>query len=138
MIAGFFPSRYLCRMAVEGKATMIAIVDDDDSLRVALQGLLKATGFPAEAYASAEEFLNSGQQQQTECLITDIRMPGMSGLELQAKLNAERYRIPIIFLTAHGDEKMRMQALRAGAVEFLAKPFDAEALLDNVRAALEA
>jgi FixJ family two-component response regulator len=125
-------------MVVERRSALVAIVDDDDSLRVALQGLLKATGFPAEAFASAEEFLNSGQQQQTECLITDIRMPGMSGLELQAKLNAERCRIPIIFLTAHGDEKMRMQALRAGAVEFLAKPFDAEALLENVRAALEA
>jgi FixJ family two-component response regulator len=125
-------------MATEEKSTLVAIVDDDDSLRVALQGLLKATGFPAEAYASAEEFLSSGQQQQTACLITDIRMPGMSGLELQAKLNADRFRIPIIFLTAHGDEKMRMQALRAGAVEFLAKPFDAEALLENVRAALEA
>jgi FixJ family two-component response regulator len=125
-------------MTLEEKAALVAIVDDDDSLRVALQGLLKATGFPAEAYASAEEFLSSGQQQKTACLITDIRMPGMSGLELQAKLNADRYRIPIIFLTAHGDEKMRMQALRAGAVEFLAKPFDAEALLENVRAALEA
>jgi FixJ family two-component response regulator len=124
-------------MVVEGKNEMVAIVDDDDSLRAALQGLLKATGFPTEAFASAEEFLKSGQQQQTECLITDIRMPGMSGLELQAKLNADRCRIPIIFLTAHGDEKMRMQALRAGAVEFLAKPFDAEALLENVRAALE-
>jgi FixJ family two-component response regulator len=125
-------------MTQEEKAALVAIVDDDDSLRVALQGLLKATGFPAEAYASAEEFLSSGQQQQTACLITDIRMPGMSGLDLQAKLNADRFRIPIIFLTAHGDEKMRMQALRAGAVEFLAKPFDAEALLENVRAALEA
>jgi FixJ family two-component response regulator len=125
-------------MATETKSALVAIVDDDDSLRVALQGLLKATGFPAAAYASAEEFLSSGQQQQTKCLITDIRMPGMSGLELQAKLNADRFRIPIIFLTAHGDEKMRMQALRAGAVEFLAKPFDAEALLENVRAALEA
>jgi FixJ family two-component response regulator len=125
-------------MTLEEKAALVAIVDDDDSLRVALQGLLKATGFPAEAYASAEEFLSSGQQQKTACLITDIRMPGMSGLELQAKLNADRHRIPIIFLTAHGDEKMRMQALRAGAVEFLAKPFDAEALLENVRAALEA
>jgi FixJ family two-component response regulator len=124
-------------MVVEGKNEMVAIVDDDDSLRAALQGLLKATGFPTEAFASAEEFLKSGQQQQTDCLITDIRMPGMSGLELQAKLNADRCRIPIIFLTAHGDEKMRMQALRAGAVEFLAKPFDAEALLENVRAALE-
>ncbi len=123
---------------MEEKSALVAIVDDDDSLRVALQGLLKATGFPAQAFSSAEEFLSSGQQQQTACLITDIRMPGMSGLELQAKLNADRFRIPIIFLTAHGDEKMRIQALRAGAVEFLAKPFDAEALLENVRAALEA
>jgi FixJ family two-component response regulator len=87
--------------------------------------------------ASAEEFLNSGQQRQAGCLITDIRMPGMSGLELQARLNAERCRIPIVFITAHGDEKMRMQALRAGAVEFMAKPFDDEALLESVRAALE-
>lgn len=124
-------------MPLEGKSALVAIVDDDDSLRVALQGLLKATGFRAEAFASAEEFLNSGQQQQAACLITDIRMPGMSGLDLQARLNADQIRIPIIFLTAHGDEKMRMQALRAGAVEFLAKPFDAEALLENVRAALE-
>ena len=125
-------------MEMETKSSLVAIVDDDDSLREALQGLLKATGFPAEAFPSAEAFLSSGHQQKTACLITDIRMPGMSGLELQARLNADRYRIPIIFLTAHGDEKMRMQALRAGAVEFLAKPFDAEALLENVRAALEA
>jgi len=124
-------------MDVETKSALVAIVDDDDSLRDALQGLLKATGFPAEAFSSAEEYLNSGHQQETACLITDIRMPGMSGLELQAKLNEERRRFPIIFLTAHGDEKMRMQALRAGAVEFLAKPFDADALLENVRAALD-
>jgi FixJ family two-component response regulator len=92
---------------------------------------------PARAFQSAEAFINSGQQRQTSCLIADIRMPGMSGLELQAHLNAERCRIPIIFITAHGDEKMRMQALRAGAVEFMAKPFDDEALLESVRAALE-
>jgi FixJ family two-component response regulator len=116
---------------------VIAIVDDDDLMRNALQGLLKSVGLPARAFASAEEFLNSGQPDQIACLIADIRMPGMSGLELQAKLNAARYRIPIIFITAHGDAKMRMQALRAGAVEFLAKPFDDEALLGNVRAALE-
>ena len=90
-----------------------------------------------QAFASAEEFLKSGQQREAGCLITDIRMPGMSGLELQAKLNAEACRIPIIFITAHGDEKMRMQALRAGAVEFMAKPFDDVALLESVRAALE-
>jgi FixJ family two-component response regulator len=106
-------------------------------MRSALQGLLKAVGMPAQAFASAEEFLRSGQQHQAGCLIADIRMPGMSGLELQAQLNAENCRIPIIFITAHGDEKMRMQALRAGAVEFMAKPFDDEALLESVRAALE-
>jgi FixJ family two-component response regulator len=116
---------------------MVAIVDDDDLMRGALQGLLKSVGLPAQAFASAEEFLKSGQRQQARCLIADIRMPGMSGLELQAHLNAERCKIPIIFITAHGDEKMRMQALRAGAVEFMAKPFDDEALLESVRAALE-
>jgi FixJ family two-component response regulator len=124
-------------MADLEKTKMIAIVDDDDLMRNALQGLLKAVGLQAQAFASAEEFLNSGQQHQTGCLISDIRMPGMSGLELQARLNAERCRIPIIFITAHGDEKMRMQALRAGAVEFMAKPFNDEALLAGVRAALE-
>jgi len=116
---------------------MVAIVDDDDSIRSALQGLLKAVGLSSRAYASAEEFLNSGQQYDTGCLIADIRMPGISGLELQTKLNAEHCRIPTIFITAHGDARMRMQALRAGAVEFLAKPFDDEALLETVRAALE-
>jgi FixJ family two-component response regulator len=124
-------------MAIQGNNKLVAIVDDDDSVRTALQGLLKAVGLPAQAFASAEEFLKSGQQHQTACLIADIRMRGMSGLELQAQLNAERCRIPIIFITAHGDAKMRMQALRAGAVEFLAKPFDDEALLESVRAALE-
>ena len=116
---------------------MVAIVDDDDLMRSALQGLLKSAGLPAKAFASAEEFLKSGQQHQVGCLVADIRMPGMSGLELQAKLNADHCRIPTIFITAHGDEKMRMQALRAGAVEFMAKPFDDEALLESVRAALE-
>jgi FixJ family two-component response regulator len=123
-------------MVVQGKANMVAIVDDDDLMRGALQGLLKAVGVPARAFASAEEFLNSGQQREIGCLIADIRMPGMSGLELQAKLNAEHCRIPTIFITAHGDAKMRMQALRAGAVEFMAKPFDDEVLLESVRAAL--
>jgi FixJ family two-component response regulator len=122
---------------MERKTQLVAIVDDDDSMRSALQGLLKAVGLPAQAFGSAEEFLNSGQQHKAACLIADIRMPGMSGLELQAKLNAERCKIPIIFITAHGDAKMRMQALRAGAVEFLAKPFDDEALLESVRGALE-
>jgi len=124
-------------MITQGKNKLVAIVDDDDFMRSAVGGLLKAVGLPAQEFASAEEFLKSGQQNQTACLIADIQMPGMSGLELQTKLNADRCRIPIIFITAHGDEKMRMQALRAGAVEFLAKPFDDEALLVSVRAALE-
>jgi len=123
-------------MATLEKTNMVAIVDDDDYMRSALQGLLKAVGLPAQAFASAEEFLKSGQQRQAGCLIADIRMPGMSGLELQAQLNAEHCKIPIIFITGHGDEKMRMQALRAGAVEFMAKPFNDEELLETIRAAL--
>ena len=124
-------------MITQGQPKSVAIVDDDDSLRGAIQDLLEAIGVPAKAFASAEDFLNSGQHRHTTCLITDIRMPGMSGLELQAKLNADGCRIPTIFITAHGDEKMRMQALRAGAVEFLSKPFNDEALIESVRAALE-
>jgi FixJ family two-component response regulator len=124
-------------MVTPGNTKLIAIVDDDDSMRSALQGLLESAELPAQSFASAEEFLQSGQQHQIACLIADIRMPGMSGLELQAQLNAEHRRIPIIFITAHGDEKMRMRALRAGAVEFMAKPFNDEALLESVRAALE-
>jgi FixJ family two-component response regulator len=123
-------------MAIQNKTNLVAIVDDDDLIRGALQGMLKSVGLPSRAFASAEEFLNSGQQHQAACLIADIRMPGMSGLHLQSKLNDEHCRIPIIFITAHGDTRMRMQALRAGAVDFLAKPFDDEALLGSVRAAL--
>jgi FixJ family two-component response regulator len=108
-------------MAALEKTKMVAIVDDDDLMRSALQGLLKAVGLPAQAFASAEEFLSSGKRHDTACLIADIRMPRMPGLELQAHLNAERCKIPIIFITAHGDEKMRMQELRAGAVEFREK-----------------
>ena len=124
-------------MAIHENTKVIAIVDDDAAVRVALEGLLRSAGLTARAFDSAEKFIESGQQFQTGCLIADIRMPGMSGLELQAKLNSEQCRIPIIFITAHGDTQMRMQALRAGAVEFLAKPFNDEVLLETVRAALE-
>lgn len=116
---------------------LIAIVDDDESVQIALKDLMEAVGFTARSFGSGEEFLESGQQHNTACLIVDIRMPGMSGLELQAKLNAEHCRMPIIFITAHGDAKMRMQAMCEGAVEFLTKPFDEEVLLETVRAALE-
>jgi FixJ family two-component response regulator len=127
----------LAEMAIKEKAQLVAIIDDNERVRIALEGLMKSVGFPALAFAHAEEFLASDRKHDTACLIVDIRLPGMSGLELQSKLSAERYRIPTIFITAHGDEEVRMQALRAGAVEFLTKPFDDEALLQSVRAALE-
>src|ERR1700739_4861940 len=116
---------------------MVVVVEDDESYRVAIHRFLKSAGFSVRSFQSAEDFLNSGQQQETGCLIADIRMPGLSGLDLQAKLNAEHCPIPTIFITAHGDEKMRLQALRAGAVKFLPKPFDGSTLLEAVRVALE-
>ena len=116
---------------------MVAVVDDDGSFRGALQRLLKSAGFPVRSFASAEDFLKSGQQHDTGCLIADISMPGMSGLDLQASLNDDHCPIPIIFITAHGDEKMRLQAMRGGAVKFLAKPFDDAILLESVRTALK-
>ncbi len=116
---------------------LIAIVDDDKSVQNALGDLIESEGLSALCFGSAEEFLESRERHKAACLIADIRMPGMSGLELQAKLNAERCRVPIIFITAHGDAKMRIQAMCDGAVEFLTKPFDNKVLLDTVRAALE-
>jgi FixJ family two-component response regulator len=126
-----------CEKSGSGGRELIAIVDDDDSVRAALENLMKAVGLPARAFASAEEFLESGAPQRTSCLIADIQMPGMSGLELQAALNAANYRIPIIFITAHGDDKTRMKAMRAGALQFVVKPFDDEALVASARAAME-
>jgi FixJ family two-component response regulator len=124
-------------MADRPEEKIVAIVDDDESVRGALKGLMKAVGLPARAYASAEEFLESGEQHTTGCLIADLRMPGMSGLKLQAALNAAGHRIPTIFISAYASERERRQALNAGALEFVAKPFDDELLLASVRAALE-
>ena len=124
-------------MSSQSGSQLVAIVDDDRSVQSALKDLMESAGLSARSFGSAEEFLESDQRNQTACLIADIRMPGMSGLELQAKLKAEGSRIPIIFITAHGDAKMKMQALKAGAVDFLSKPFDDEVLLERVRAALK-
>ena len=118
------------------ESPLVAVVDDDELMRGALQGLLREEALDARAFASAEEFLRSGAQHVSACLIVDIRMPGMSGLDLKARLDAEQIRIPIIFITAHGNERMRAQVLRAGAADFLTKPFDDEVLLRSVRAAL--
>src|SRR5262249_17221834 len=106
-----------CTSMAREKEKMVAVIEDDESYRKAVQRLLKSAGFSVQSFGSAEDFLNSGRQHETGCLIADIRMPGMSGLELQAKLNADRCLIPTIFITAHGDENMRLQAMRAGAVK---------------------
>ena len=123
-------------MSVKVNQGLVAIVDDDASMRAAIEDLLGSVGIKAKSFASAEEFLSSGLKDQIGCLISDIRMPGMSGLELQAKLVAEGNQVPIIFITAHGNSRMRTQALNSGAIEFLGKPFDDERLLGSVRAAL--
>jgi FixJ family two-component response regulator len=112
-------------------------VDDDESVQSALQDLIEADGLSARCFGSAEEFLESGLQHRTACLISDLRMPGMSGLEPQARLKADGYKTPIIFITAHGDARVRIQAMREGAAEFLMKPFDDQALLNRVRTALD-
>jgi FixJ family two-component response regulator len=127
---------YSSRMSSDQSSRFIAIVDDDQSVQCALQDLIESEGLSTLCFGSAEQFLDSGAQHTAGCLIADIRMPGMSGIELQAKLKADRCHIPIIFITAHGDAKMRIQAMRDGAVEFLTKPFDNAVLLETVHAAV--
>lgn len=119
-----------------GTNAIISVVDDDASMRQALRGLLKSAGFPAEVFASAEEFLNSGRLDHTACLVLDIRMPGMSGMDLRDRLVASGHTIPIIFITAHGDEDARSRALENGAIDLLQKPFSDEALLTAVSRAV--
>ncbi len=117
---------------------LISVVDDDDSVRESLQGLMRSVGFAVKAFVSAEEFLSWDQLRDTDCLILDVRMPGMNGIELQRHLMANHYEMPVIFITAHGseEEEVRSRALRNGAVDFLPKPFSEDALLNAVRTAL--
>jgi two-component system response regulator FixJ len=122
---------------VRETSKLVAIIDDDNAMQESLRDLIEAAGLVAQCFVSAEEFLASGLHCQAACLITDILMPKMSGLELQARLKNEECDIPIIFITAYGDAKMRVQAMREGAAEFLAKPFDHQLLLETVRAALD-
>ena len=117
-------------------APLISIVDDDDSLRNSVNNLIRSVGFRVQGFSSAQEFLNSSQLHDTACLILDVRMPGMSGLDLQRQLVATNCRIPIIFITSHGDGDARARALETGAVDFLYKPFREEALLKAIDAAL--
>jgi len=124
-------------MSIGHNSRLVAIVDDDESVQRALQDLIESDGLSALCFGSAEQFLDSEARNKAACLIADIRMPGLSGLELQAKLKAERCRIPVVFITAHGDAEMRIHAMREGAVHFLSKPFDDTVLLEIVHAALK-
>ena len=116
---------------------LISVVDDDESVRESLSGLIRSVGFGVMVFASAEELLTSDRLPDTDCLILDVRMPGMNGLELQRQLAASHMSIPVIFITAHGDEESRVRALNGGAVEYLLKPFSEEALLSAIDAALK-
>jgi FixJ family two-component response regulator len=124
-------------MLADQKSKLIAIIDDDEAMQDSLRDLMEAAGLAARSFGCAEDFLNSDLHRKAACLIVDVRMPKMSGLELQARLKEEECNIPIIFITAHGDARMRIQAMRRGAVEFLAKPFDHQLLLKRVRTALD-
>jgi FixJ family two-component response regulator len=110
---------------------MISIVDDDESVRETLKGLVRSFGLKASAFASAEEFLESNRLQETACLITDVQMQGMTGVELQTLLLNQGHDMPIIFMTAFPEERIRRRALNAGAFGFLGKPFDEKSLIDR-------
>src|SRR5580692_3197700 len=115
---------------------LIAIIDDNESMQDSLRDLIESAGLVARCFGSAEEFLEYDLHGEVGCLIAEIQMPGMSGLELQARLKEERCNIPIIFITSNGSARLRIQAMREGAVEFLRKPLDHQLLLETVRAAL--
>ncbi len=115
---------------------MVAIVDDDESVRSAVEGVLKSSGFRAQTFASAEEYIAAGIESDTGCLITDLQMPGMNGIELQAALTQSKWAIPVIFITAFGEPQIRARAMKAGAFGFLDKPFDDNTLIQTVRLAL--
>ena len=115
----------------------VAVIDDDESMREALESLLKSVGFRVAIFASAKEFLNAIEHDVPDCLILDVLMPGMNGLELQKKLNEDSIRIPIVFISAHGEAGEKAQALAAGAIDFLHKPFSEDSLLGAVGAAIK-
>ena len=115
---------------------IVMIVDDDESIRRAARRLIKSYGFPVETFASAEDFLSSGRLHETACLVLDVQMPGLNGLELQSRLITDGHRVPIIFITAFDDENARAQALKAGALGYLVKPFEEADLLTAINVAL--
>ena len=118
-------------------APIISIIDDDESMRCAVKSLVTSLGFGAHTFASAEKFLQSRHLDHTSCVITDLQMPGLNGVELQKSLLAQGRRIPIIFVTAFPEERLRARALEAGALGFLGKPFESEALIKLINKAIE-
>ena len=116
---------------------IVFVVDDDDSMRDALAGLIRSAGLDVETFASAREFLARPPAERPSCLVLDVRMPGLSGLDLQREIAAGELAIPIIFITGHGDVPMAVRAMKAGAIDFIAKPFNDQALLDRVQQAIE-
>lgn len=118
-------------------ATLIAVVDDDESLRVALDGLLRATGYRARTFGSGSDFLASDSLGQADCLICDIQMPGMCGVELLTQLQARGFDIPVIFISAHPGQRSRITPGMAGVVSCLPKPFEAQHLLDCIESVLQ-
>ena len=121
---------------LRARKNLISLVDDDESIRRTTTLLIQSFGFQAAAFESAESLLKSRQLQETSCLIVDVQMPGMNGLQLQRHLAASGYKIPIIFITAYDNKESRQQAMQAGAVAFLSKPFNDELLLETIRATL--
>ena len=117
--------------------SIVYVVDDDESVREAIQSLIRSVGLHVEAFASAQDFLRSKRPDVPGCLVLDIRLPGFSGLQLQRKLADADIRIPIVFMTGHGDIPMTVKAMKAGAVEFLTKPFRDQDLLDAIQQAIE-
>ena len=115
---------------------IVMIVDDDASIRRAARRLIKSYGFPVETFASAEDFLSSGRLHETACLVLDVQMSGLNGLELQSRLITDGHQVPIIFITAFNDENARAQALKAGALGYLVKPFEEADLLTAINVAL--
>lgn len=136
--------RIFTRLAIDGELpeeqpspNLVTVIDDDESVRDSVRALLRSAGHRVETFQSAEAFLESETVRETACLILDVRMPGMDGLELQVRLSAAHSRIPIIFITAHAETAVRDRVMQAGALEILAKPFVPDALLSIVRAALD-
>ena len=115
----------------------VCVVDDDEAMRDSLRWLIESVGLDVETYAEAQEFLDAYDGKKYACLVLDLRMPGMSGLELQEELTSRNMTIPIIFITAHGEIKAAVRAMKGGAVDFLSKPFSDQALLDRIQQAIK-